>query len=148
MNRIVLAMSMLAAAAGCSTMSPTRQMRHAGNAGLGLRGAAPLHPGRAKALVSGPAIVQHLETDGDGTVALYLTDDPGIGDRACPSATAENVSPLAILGGRSRVTDVSVPGGKRICAAAVDTRSARVEWHAQAASEGPSGPFNIALLAR
>jgi len=128
-------------------MSPAHETRHAGNARLDARGTTRLNARRAKALVSGPAVVQHLETDGDGTVALYLADDAGIGDRACPSAATENVAPLAILGGRSRVTDVAVPEGKRICAAAVDAQPAGVSWHARAASEAPSGSFDIAWLA-
>jgi hypothetical protein len=148
MNRIVFTLSVLAVVGGCSTLSPRHESRHAGNAGLDLRGTTPLHFRRAKVLVSGPALVQHLETDGEGTVALYLADDPGIGDRACPSATAENVAPLAVLGRQSRVTDVTVPEGKRICAAAGDTRSMTVAWHARAAAQAPSGPVDVALRGR
>jgi hypothetical protein len=145
MNRLVLAMAMLGVVGGCSTVQRKQEARHPGSAGLDLRGTVPLHARRAKALVSGPALVQHLETEGDGTVALYLADDPGIGDRACPSATAENVEPLAVLGGRSRVTDVSVPAGKRICASTMDARPASVAWHARPAGEGP---VDIAMLGR
>jgi hypothetical protein len=148
MKRIVLAMSMVAAAAGCSTMSPRREARHVGSAGQALRGSTPLHLRRARALVSGPVVVEHLDSDGDGAVALYLADDPGIGDRACPSAAAENVEPLAVLGRQSHVTDVVVPQGKRICAATMDAHAMNVAWRARAADETANGPFDVAMLAR
>jgi hypothetical protein len=131
--------------AGCSTLP-----RHAPRqvAGAELRGAAPVRAGRAKALVSGPALVRHLETDGAGVVTLYLSDDPGTGDRACPSARAENATPLAVLNGRSRLTDLLVPEGMRVCAAVSDAGAMRVSWHAQAADVATNGAFNVALLAR
>ena len=97
MNKMIFALSMVAvAAAGCSTM-PRQEARHAGNLGVESRGASSVHPKRARALVSGPVVVKHLETEGDGAVTLYLADDPGIADRACPSAPAENEAPIAFL---------------------------------------------------
>ena len=63
-----------------------------------------MHPKQARALVSGPVVVQRLETEGDGAVTLYLADDPGIVDRACPSASAENAAPVAFLERESQVT--------------------------------------------
>jgi hypothetical protein len=148
MNRIILAVSMLVAAAGCGAAAPGRNARHAGNAVLDARGSTPVHFHRARALISGPALVEHLETEGDGTVALYLADDPGVRDRACPSADAENAAPLAVLGRQSRVTDVVVPQGKRICAAVMDTHAMNVAWKARGADETLSGPFDVAMLAR
>jgi hypothetical protein len=145
---MLLAMAMIVAAAGCSTLTPTRETRHIGHTGVDLHGATPLHLRRARALVSGPALVQRLETDGDGSVALYLADDPGIRDRGCPSAAAENVAPLAVLGQQSRLADVVVPRGKRICAATVDQHPATITWQAHAGSESHTGPFDLALLAR
>ena len=92
MKTIVLATSMFAATLGCSAMT-AQQPRHVATAGADsraeMRGATPVRGRRAKALLSGPAVIKHLETDGRGVVTLYLTDDPGTGDRACPSAGAE-----------------------------------------------------------
>ena len=131
--------------AGCSTM-PKQEARHVESAEL--RGATPVRAGRAKALVSGPALVRDLATDGAGAVTLYLTDDPGIGDRACPGAAAEGATPIAVLGGESRLTDLLVPEGKRVCAGVSEARAMRVVWRAQVAGDVEGGLYNVALLAR
>jgi hypothetical protein len=146
MNKMIFALSMVSAAAavGCSTM-PKQEARYAGNLGAASRGASSVHPRRARALVSGPVVVQRLETEGDGAVTLYLTDDPGIGDRACPSALAEDASPVAVLERTSRLTDLVVPAGKRICAAATATHTMTVTWHARTTSEAPKESFELAL---
>ena len=145
MNKMIFALSMVAvAAAGCSTM-PRQEARHAGNLGVESRGASSVHPRRARALVSGPVVVRHLETEGDGAVTLYLADDPGIADRACPSAPAENEAPLAVLERESRLTDLVVPAGKRICAAASATHTMTVTWHARSTGDAPKESFDLAL---
>ena len=142
MKTIVLAMSLFAGA--CSTL-PRQETRHVGSTGADLRGDLSVHARRAKALVSGPAVIQHLDTTGEGTLTLYLTDDPGIGDRGCTSAAAEQSTPVAILTQQSRITDLFVPGGKRVCAALEGARSKNVAWHARAAWDQELG-FNLALL--
>jgi hypothetical protein len=146
MNKMICALSLVAAAlTGCSSISKGPAL-HAGNVGIEMRGAAPVHPRRARALLSGPALVKHLDTEGDGAVTLYLTDDPGIADRACPSARAEDVEPVAVLQRVSRLTDIAVPAGKRICAAATDAHTMTVSWHARSAVDPPA-PFDLALRA-
>ena len=147
MKTIVLATSMLATALGCSTL-PRHEIRHVTAAGADVRGETPVRARRPKVIVSGPVMVKHLETDGDGVVTLYLTDDPGIGDRACPSAGAEGVAPLAVLGRQSRITDLSVPEGKRVCATVADAHTMNVSWHAQTAGDGADRPRDLALLGR
>jgi hypothetical protein len=145
MRKLLFALSMVfAVSAGCSSVSRER-VRSAGNVGPEVRGAVPVHPRRAKALVSGPAVVKHLETDGDGAVTLYLADDPGIDDRNCPSAVAEGATPLAVLQRASRVTDLDVPAGKRICAAARETHTMTVSWHARTGRETRGSGFDVAL---
>jgi hypothetical protein len=145
MNKMIFALSMVAAAGvGCSTM-PRQEARHAGNLGAESRGASSVHPKRARALVSGPVVVKHLETEGDGAVTLYLADDPGIGDRACPSAPAENTAPIAFLERTSRLTDLIVPAGKRVCAAATAAHAMTVTWHARTMSDAPKESFDLAL---
>jgi hypothetical protein len=145
MNKMIFALSMVAAASvGCSTM-PRQQARHAGNLGVESRGASSVHPRRARALVSGPVVVKHLETEGDGAVTLYLADDPGIADRACPSAPAEEAAPVAVLERESRVTDLVVPAGKRICAATSATHTLTVTWHARSTGDAPNESFDLAL---
>ncbi len=145
MNKVIFALSMVVvAAAGCSAM-PRQEARNAGYLGVESRGASSVHPRRARALVSGPVVVQHLETEGDGAVTLYLADDPGIGDRACPSAPAENEAPIAFLERRSRLTDLIVPAGKRVCAAASATHAMTVTWHARTTSDAPKESFELAL---
>jgi hypothetical protein len=147
MNKMIFALSMVAAAlTGCSTISKGPVL-HAGTLGVEVRGAAPVHPRRARALLSGPALVKHLDTEGEGAVTLYLTDDPGIGDRACPSAGAEDALPVAVLQRDSRLTDINVPAGKRICAAASDARTMTVSWHARSAADPPPASFDLALRA-
>jgi hypothetical protein len=119
MNRktITLAMSLILGGVGCSTL-PRPEVTEAGL--LDVRGAA---------LASGPAVV-HISTDGDGTATLYLADDAGDGSTVCPSAAAENATPLRVLVGDSHVSDLPVPGGKRICAA-VDSPSISMTWLAE-----------------
>ena len=144
MKTIALAFALLATA-GCSTL-PRPTAGHVAKNQSELHGSAAVRAGRARALVSGPALIRHLEIDGDGAVALYLTDDPGIGDRACPSAGAEGASPFALLASDSRVTDVTVPAGKRVCAA-TERSSSRVAWHAHS-GETRERALDIALLSR
>jgi len=146
MNKMIFALSMVAAAAavGCSTM-PRQEVQNAGNLGVESRGASSVHPRRARALVSGPVVVKHLETEGDGAVTLYLADDPGIADRACPGAPAENEAPVAFLERESRVTDLVVPAGKRVCAAASATHTMTVTWHARPIGDAPAASFDLAL---
>jgi hypothetical protein len=145
MNKMIFALSMVAAVGvGCSTM-PRQGARHAGNLGVESRGASSVHPKRAKALVSGPVVVQHLETEGDGAVTLYLADDSGIGDRACPSAPAENEAPIAFLERESRLTDLVVPAGKRVCAVGSATHTMTVTWHARTTTDAPKESFDLAL---
>ena len=117
MKTIVLAISMLAGAAGCSTTLAKTQDAPCGFGRERSRGGAAVRSTQARALLSGPAIVKHLETAGEGTLTLYLTDDPGIRDRACPSVDAEQSTPVAILKSASRITELTVPSGKRVCAA-------------------------------
>ena len=145
MNKMIFALSMVVAAgAGCSTM-PRQEARDVASLGAEMRGASSVHPKRARSLVSGPVVVQHLETDGDGAVTLYLADDPGIADRACPSAPAEDEAPIAFLERTSRLTDLVVPAGKRICAAASATHRMTVTWHACATVDAPKESFDLAL---
>jgi len=144
MKIIALAFALLAAA-GCSTLPrPTAGL--VARSSSELHGSAPVRAGRAKALVRGPALIRHLEIEGDGAVALYLADDPGIGDRSCPSAGAEGASPFALLGRESRLTNVTVPGGKRVCAA-TEASLLRVAWHAQT-GDLPRRSLDVALLSR
>jgi hypothetical protein len=149
MKILVLATSMFAATLGCSTLNapqPRRIATAGGDVHADMRGERPVRGKRARALLSGPALISHLETEGQGVVTLYLADDPGIGDRTCPSAAAEDVSPVAVLGGQSRITDLAVPEGTRVCAAVTDARSMRVSWHAQGAVEPFSRALDLALL--
>jgi hypothetical protein len=145
MNKVIFTLSLVAVAAvGCSTM-PRQEARHAGNLGVESRGASSVHPKRSRALVSGPVVVQHLETEGDGAVTLYLADDPGIADRACPSAGGENEAPIAFLERTSRITDLVVPSGKRVCATASATHTMTVTWHARPVIDAPKETFDLAL---
>jgi hypothetical protein len=141
---IALAFSLLAAA-GCSTL-PHGPTARAGRNTSERHGTTPVHAGRAKALVSGPALIRHLETEGRGSVALYLADDPGIADRACPSAGAEGASAVAVLADQSRLTNLTVPAGKRMCAA-TQGPSTRVAWHARS-GDAPVRSIDVALLSR
>lgn len=149
MKITMLMLSMLTAAttAACSTM-PRQRVEHVAKADTELRGAAPVHPQRPRALVSGPAIVRHIETDGRGIVALYLMDDPGIADGKCPQGAAEGAAPVALLHGGSRVADLQVPDGKRLCASITSGGTMRVAWHAAPATVTPGNAYDVALLAR
>jgi hypothetical protein len=111
---ITLAMSLLIGGVGCSTL-PRPEVTDPGL--LDVRGAA---------LASGPALV-HVSTGGEGTATLYLADDAGDGSTICPSATAEQATALRVLDGDSHVSDLPVPGGKRICAA-FDSPSISMTW--------------------
>ena len=119
MNRktITLAMSLLLGSVGCSTL-PRPEVTQPGL--LDVRGAA---------LASGPALV-HVSTGGEGTATLYLADDARNGSTVCPSATAEQATAVRVLDGDSHVSDLPVPGGKRICAA-FDSPSISMTWLAE-----------------
>jgi hypothetical protein len=120
MNRqtITLATSLFLASVGCSTLPRPA-----------VTGPGLLDVGGA-ALASGPAIV-HISTGGDGSATLYLVDDGGDGSAVCPSAKAEQATSLRILDGDSHVSDLPVPGGKRLCAA-FDSPAIRMTWLAEA----------------
>src|SRR5947207_795726 len=85
---LMLSILTTATAPACFAM-PTPNVRHAAKANADVRGLARVHLRQGRVLVSGPAIVRHLETEGAGMMMLYLTDDPGIGDRGCPGSAAE-----------------------------------------------------------
>ena len=119
---IGLATSLLLTGVGCSTL-PRPKVTQPG--ALDVRGAA---------LASGPAIV-HISTGGDGSATLYLADDAGGGSTVCPSATAEHATPLRVLDGESHVSDIPVPGGKRICAA-FDSPAMSMTWLAEQYASG------------
>ena len=116
MNRkmITLAISLFLGAAACSTL-PRPEVTQPGL--LDVRGAA---------LASGPALV-HVSTGGEGSATLYLADDARDGSTVCPSATAEQATVVRVLDGDSHVSDLPVPGGKRICAA-FDSRAISMTW--------------------
>jgi hypothetical protein len=147
MKRTVLAMSLLFAANACSTLPRPPETKHLDRGGVAERGTAPVHAKRARVLATGPAVLEHVEAKGAGAVTLYLTDDPGIGDRVCPSASAEGASPLAVLGPGSLVTDLAVPDGRRLCVAASDARTMSVTWHTVAATETYRRALALALAA-
>jgi hypothetical protein len=146
MNRktITLAMSLFLSfflgGVGCSTL-PRPEVTGPGL--LDVRGAA---------LASGPAFV-HISTGGEGTATLYLADDARDGSTVCPSATAEQATALRVLDGDSHVSDLPVPGGKRICAA-FDSPSISMTWLAEDYSPDnrarrPAGPEpTIMMLAK
>jgi hypothetical protein len=135
------------ATAACFAL-PTLNVRHAAKANADVRGLARVHLRQGRVLVSGPAIVRHLETEGDGVMMLYLTDDPGIGDRGCPGAAAEASPLVAALRGQSRIADLRVPAGKRICASVEDGKSMRVAWHASPTGAEAGNRYEVALLPR
>jgi hypothetical protein len=128
LKTITLATSIFLAGVGCST-TPLPGVTQPG--ALEVRGAA---------LASGPAVV-HISTGGNGTATLYLADDAGDGSTVCPSATAEHATALLVVDGESHVSDLPVPGGKRICAA-LDSPAMSMTWLAEqyAPTEGDQSP--------
>jgi hypothetical protein len=142
MNRktIILTTSLFLAGLGCSTV-PRPVVTQPGLLDVG-----------GAALASGPALV-HISTGGDGTATLYLVDDGGDGSAVCPSARAEQTTPIRVLDGDSHVSDLPVPGGKRICAA-FDSPALSMTWLAEDYSslnrdQHPAQPGSaIMLLAR
>jgi hypothetical protein len=126
LKTIGLATSLLLTGFGCSTL-PRPEVTQPG--ALDVRGAA---------LASGPAIV-HISTGGEGTATLYLVDDAGDASSVCPSATAEHATPIRVLDGESHVSDIPVPGGKRICAA-VDSPTMSMTWLAEQYTSGDRDP--------
>ena len=129
MKSIVFATSIVTAALGCSALSEQR-LESSGTLG-DIRGEAPIEKDSTQAIISGPVVVKHLETDGKGTVALYLMKDRGIDEESCPTSITEGLTPVAVLEHRQRITDLLVPDGQRICAAVSNAPSANVMWHAR-----------------
>ncbi len=136
MNRkmITLAISLFLGAAACSTL-PRPEVAQPGL--LDVRGAA---------LASGPALV-HVSTGGEGSATLYLADDARDGSTVCPSATAEQATVVRVLDGDSHVSDLPVPGGKRICAA-FDSPAISMTWLSEdyASASGTQRPAPAVLM--
>jgi hypothetical protein len=145
MKTIALAFSLFAATAGCSTLPHATSATVARNRAE-RHGATPVYVGVAKTLVRGPALIRHLEIEGDGPLALYLADDPGVADRVCSSASAEGAAAIAVLAANSRLTNLTVPDGKRICAT-TEGAPTRVAWHART-GDAPVRSIDVALLSR
>ena len=57
----------------------------------------------------------------------------------------ENEAPVAVLERKSRLTDLVVPAGKRVCAVGSATHTMTVTWHARATDEAPKQSFELAL---
>ncbi len=138
MKLALVASIAFATAAGCSTLPRNND----------LRTAATLSTAAGYAIASGPALV-HLSSDGEGRFALYLADDSGDGDSACPSAVTENAVPIAIIDDDSHLSDVPVPGGKRICAAPIAAGELDINWLSEdygrtAPAHAASGPLFLA----
>ena len=136
-NTITLAMSLFLAGAGCTTL-PRPSVAQPGLLDVG-----------GAALASGPAIV-HISTGGDGSATLYLADDGGDGSTICPSAKADQATPLRILGGESHVSDLPVPGGKRLCAV-FDSPAISMTWLVEAYTpvtrdQGPARPAPTTMM--
>lgn len=138
MKTFALASSLLAFTLGCSTL-PTKETHRptttAASARPEKRRIASIRALRAKALLAGPALIKNLETEGDGMVTLYLADDPGIRDSACPKAASEDASAIAVLGRQSQITDLAIPDGKRVCAVVTGARSMSLAWRAEEPAE-------------
>jgi hypothetical protein len=126
LKTIGLATSLLLTGFGCSTL-PRPELTQPG--ALDVRGAA---------LASGPAIV-HISTGGEGAATLYLVDDAGDASSVCPSATAEQATPIRVLDGETHVSDLPVPRGKTICAA-IDSPAMSMTWLAEQYTSGDHGP--------
>ena len=117
-----LSLSLFLGGVGCSTL-PRPDVTEPGL--LDVRGAA---------LASGPALV-HISTGGEGTATLYLADDARDGSSVCPSAAAEQATALRVLDGDSHLSDLPVPGGKRLCAA-FDSPAISMTWLAEDYASG------------
>jgi hypothetical protein len=141
-SAIIAASIALAAATGCSTLPRNSDLRTAATA------SASESESTGYAIASGPALV-HLSSGGDGRFALYLADDPGVGSAACPSAASENAVAFAVVGDDSHLSDLPVPGGKRICAAPIGDGTLSIDWLSEdygrpAPTRAPSGALVLA----
>ena len=130
-NTIILATSLFLSGLGCSTL-PRPAVTEPGLLDVG-----------GTPLASGPAIV-HISTGGDGTATLYLAD--GSGGVVCPSAQAEQAAAIRILDGESHISDLPVPGGKRLCAA-FDSPALSMTWLAEDYTSVARGQRPAARLA-
>ena len=85
---------------------------------------------RPGALASGPAFL-HLNTEGHGTLTVYLADDSGVAGDSCPSALADHATTLVVLNDEAHVSDIPVPGGKRACAVFDPSSEMSLNWLAE-----------------
>ena len=118
MKSFFFALSMLTF--GCSTL-PRAGAEHVTLAPQAAR------PG---ALVSGPAIL-HLNSGGQGSVTIYLADDSGVRGDSCPTSAADHVAPLLVMKNADHVSDVPIPGGKRVCAVFEGADDLSLSWLAE-----------------
>jgi len=80
--------------------------------------------------VSGPAIL-HLNSGGQGSVTIYLADDSGVRGDSCPTSAADHVAPLLVMKNADHVSDVPIPGGKRVCAVFEGADDLSLSWLAE-----------------
>lgn len=128
---------------GCSAM-PRPEVRQAAATAQDYRAEAVLAGAEARTIADGPAVIRHLETVGDGLVTLYFAN---AGDDGCSHASGEYAS--VMLARSTRVTNIRVPEGKRVCAVGVAPRSTVVTWHVGSEQAAPApAPAQARVLAQ
>ena len=125
MKAHTLTLAVAMGALGCST-TPMPQSHQAASTAQNYRAEAVLGGAEARTIANGPALIKHLETVGDGWVTLYFASAIGEG---CSHARGANEYPFAMLAPSTRVTNIHVPEGKRVCAVGATPRSMVVTWH-------------------
>ena len=114
----------LAAGAGCATMSGGRSGGHDLHATTRVSGDA------ARVLVSGPALLMHVDVDGRDDLALYTVARKDGSEADC--AAAPSGERRRLQAGVSNLVHLAVAADQTVCVAAVpSTRSGSVMWHAR-----------------
>lgn len=128
----------LATAAGCATISAG----HAG--GHDVHASARIAGNNARALVSGPVWLLHVNVDGRDDLALYAVASKDGTDADC--AAGANVEKKRLQAGVSNLVNLDVAAGETICIApAASTRTASVMWHARRLDAGSAAGHGPAL---
>ena len=146
MKTIALAFSLLATV-GCSTRCRTGRFPAPAGDQSERHGTTAVHAGRAKALVSGPALIRHLEQQ--GATAPWGSTLPTIpASRIAPAQARarKGGSAVATSPTQSRLTNLTVPAGKRMCVTTYDP-TMRVAWHVRT-GDAPVRSVDVALLSR
>ena len=131
--QLSLLVATLAAGAGCAAVLAGPRGSRDLHATARIAGDAP------RVLVSGPALLMHVDFDGGDDLALYAVVRKDGTEADCAAGAVGERRQLRP--GRPNLVNVIVPANQEICVAPISNRRpASVRWHARHLDGRPTGP--------